>query len=45
MEAYDVRARRVKTLQDQSLPVGEHRLVWDGDDGADVAVVASRLND
>lgn len=40
VEVYDVRGRRVKTLQDQSLPVGEHRLIWDGDDDAGVAVAS-----
>lgn len=36
---YDVRGRRVRRLLDQSMPAGQHKVVWDGstDAGAQVA--------
>ena len=40
VEVFDVRGRLVKTLEDAALPVGEHRLVWEGEDDAGVAVAS-----
>jgi hypothetical protein len=33
MRIYDVEGRLVKTLLDENLPAGDHRLTWDGHDG------------
>jgi predicted GH43/DUF377 family glycosyl hydrolase len=35
---YDIAGRRVRTILDGELPVGETRLAWDGRDGAGMAV-------
>lgn len=32
VEVFDVRGRRVKTLQEGVLPAGNHELIWQGDD-------------
>ncbi len=34
LAVYDLRGREVRRLTDATLPAGEHRLAWDGDDDA-----------
>jgi len=40
LEVYDVRGRRVRTLVEERYPVGNHAVVWEGEDDAGSAVAS-----